>query len=333
MRQASLHRAAENPILTRADIPAATGILDPSSVFNPGAIEFGGRVHLMLRVQARSRRTSFVMASSTDGRTFEVEPQAVHFAGIEREERELFHLYDARLTAMQSGDSSSGDIEVLVTFAADMQDACRLGMARTRDLVHFEFLGFSETPARNGVLFPRKFDGRYLRLERPNTVVDAGGVATGDAVRLAASDDLISWQPLDRPQVLEGRPRLWDELVGSGPPPIATRHGWLHLYHGVATHFASANIYQAGAVLLDLEDPSLVLGRTDENLLEPRESYELVGQVPNVVFPSGSVVRGLAPGAAAADDDELFVYYGAADTSVALATARIGDLVSACLSS
>lgn len=328
MSQAALHRAAENPILTRGDIPAATGILDPSSVFNPGAIELDGRVHLMLRVQARSRRTSFVMASSVDGRGFEVATQAVQFEGIEAEERELFHLYDARLTAMQADAS-----EVLVTFAADMHDACRLGVARTSDLKHFEFLGFSETPARNGVLFPHKFGGRYLRLERPNTVVDNGGVATGDAVRLAASDDLVTWEPLDRAPVLQGRPRLWDELVGSGPPPIATRHGWLHLYHGVATHFASSNIYQAGAVLLDLEDPGVVLGRTDGNLLEPREVYELVGQVPNVVFPSGAVVRGLAPGAAAADDDQLFVYYGAADTSVALATARVGDLVQACRAS
>jgi beta-1,4-mannooligosaccharide/beta-1,4-mannosyl-N-acetylglucosamine phosphorylase len=330
MRGSCLHRAAGNPILGRGDIPGATGIVDPSSVFNPGAVEMAGRVHLMLRIQARSRRTSFVMASSPDGRRFEVESRVVHFDGIEDEGRELFHLYDARLTALGAEDSSTGEPEIVVVFAADMADACRLGVARTHDLENFEFLGFSETPARNGVLFPRKIDGRYLRLERPNTRLDAGGVATGDAVVLAASDDLVTWAPLEAPPVLEGRPRLWDELVGSGPPPIATRHGWLHLYHGVATHFASSNLYQVGAVLLDLENPSRVLGRTDANQLEPREPYELMGQVPNVVFPSGMLVRGLEPGALAADDDELFVYYGAADTSVALATARIGDLVAAC---
>jgi len=328
MSTSGLLRFEGNPIVTRDDIPRATGIFDPSSVFNPGAVELGGRVHLMLRVQGRSRATSFVMASSPDGQRFEVAEKTVHFDGIESEMRQLFHLYDARLTCLVD---EAGGFEVIVVFAADMHDACRLGVARTRDLEHFEFLGFSEEPARNGVLFPEKFAGQYLRLERPNTVCDSGGVATGDAVRLSASPDLVHWTPLDRPPILAGRPRFWDELIGSGPPPVKTRHGWLHLYHGVATHFASANIYQAGAALLHLEDPSVVLGRTWENQLEPREPYELMGQVPNVVFPSGMVVRGLTPGGEAADEDELFVYYGAADTSVALASARIGDLVAACL--
>ncbi|MBC8451237.1 MAG: glycoside hydrolase family 130 protein, partial [Planctomycetes bacterium] len=317
-----------NPILTREDIPRATGLVDPSSVFNPGAVEFEGRVLLMLRVQARSRATSFVMASSLDGRRFDVAEKTVTFEGLEAETRELFHLYDARLTCLTD---ETGGLEGVVIFAADMHDACRLGVARTRDFESFEFLGFTEEPARNGVLFPEKFGDQYLRLERPNTVRDAGGVATGDAVRLSSSPDLVHWTPLERPLILAGRPRYWDELIGSGPPPVKTRHGWLHLYHGVATHFASANIYQAGAVLLDLDDPSKVLGRTWENLLEPREPYELTGQVPNVVFPSGMVVRGLAPGGVAADGDELLVYYGAADTSVGLCSARIGDLVAACL--
>lgn len=320
-----LQRAPESPVLTRADIPASTGLVDPSSVFNPGAVAFGGRVHLMLRVQARSRATSLVMASSDDGRRFEVASETVRFDGIEREGRELFHVYDPRLTRI--------DDQVVVLFAADMADACRVGVARSRDLESFEFLGFSELPSRNAVLFPERIGGRYLRLERPNQRLTSGGVASGDAVVLAESEDLCTWALVDGgAPVFEGRPRYWDELIGSGPPPVKTRAGWLHLYHGVATHFASSNIYQAGAVLLDLDDPRRVIGRSWDNVLEPREAYELSGQVPNVVFPSGWIVRDLDEGGFARGSSEVLVYYGAADTCVGLCTSTVDELLAACVS-
>ncbi len=318
-----LRRATPNPILTREDLPTfpdTPELNDPSSVFNPGAIEHEGRIHLMLRVQARSRATHLVMASSDDGRRFTVENHTVRFEGIEREPRRLHHLYDARLTRL-------GD-ELLVCFAADGDDACFLGTARTTDLRHFELLGLGDEPARNGVIFPEQIGGRYLRLERPNRTTTDGGVATGDAVWLAESDDLATWTPVG--EVFSGRWHYWDELIGSGPPPIKTVAGWLHLYHGVATHFASANIYQAGAVLLDLDDPSKVIARTPGNLLEPRELYELVGQVPNVVFPGGMVVRGVPAHEPAPNDAEVLVYYGAADTVVGLATCTVGELLGAC---
>ena len=91
--------------------------------------------------------------------------------------------------------------------------------------------------------------------------------------------------------LIEGRFHYWDEFIGSGPPPVKTRQGWLHIYHGVAGHFGSSNIYQAGVMLLDLNDPSKVLARSWCNILEPRELFELTGQVPNVVFPSGMIVK------------------------------------------
>jgi predicted GH43/DUF377 family glycosyl hydrolase len=119
-------------------------------------------------------------------------------------------------------------------------------------------------------------------------------------------------------------------LIGSGPPPIKTRHGWLHLYHGIATHFQSTNVYQAGAVLLDLNNPARVLARTHGNILEPREIWELTGQVPNVVFPSGATVSHTDANSTAPDDALVNVYYGAADTVIGLATCTVGDLVAAC---
>jgi beta-1,4-mannooligosaccharide/beta-1,4-mannosyl-N-acetylglucosamine phosphorylase len=148
---------------------------------------------------------------------------------------------------------------------------------------------------------------------------------------MSATDDFEIWEDLG--PVMAGRPHYWDELIGPGPPPVKTREGWLLIYHGIATHFASANIYQAGAVLLDLDDPTRVIARTRDNILEPRESWELTGQVPNVVFPSGLTVASLDEEGFAPPSAEVRVYYGAADTCVGLAIATVSDLVDACLNS
>ena len=110
---------------------------------------------------------------------------------------------------------------------------------------------------------------------------------------------------------------------------MKTRRGWLHVYHGVATHFGSANIYQAGVVLLDLLNPARVVGRCRGNILEPREPYELAGQVPNVVFPSGLVVEEFDRDGYALPSSPVKVYYGAADTAVGLAVTTVGELLEA----
>ena len=212
--------------------------------------------------------------------------------------------------------------------ALDMDGACRLGLARTHDFRGFEFLGIvSDGDIRNGVLFPEKVGGRYLRMDRPNKTRLKGGPTSGSAIWLSESDDLLRWKPVA--PLISGRFHYWDELIGSGPPPVKTREGWLHVYHGVAAHFASANIYQAGVMLLDLADPSRVLGRCRSNILEPREIYERTGQVPNVVFPSGMVVEHGDEDGFGLPDSEVKIYYGAADTVVGLATTTVSDLLAA----
>jgi beta-1,4-mannooligosaccharide/beta-1,4-mannosyl-N-acetylglucosamine phosphorylase len=155
-----------------------------------------------------------------------------------------------------------------------------------------------------------------------------GGVTSGDEIVLSRSDDLLDWRPVA--PVMRGRLHYWDELIGPGPPPVKTREGWLLVYHGVATHLAGACIYQAGAALLALDDPSKVLARTRDNILEPREPYEMTGQVPNVVFPSGMIVEGCDEQGFARADSRALIYYGAADTSVCLATTTVGELIAAC---
>ncbi len=102
------------------------------------------------------------------------------------------------------------------------------------------------------------------------------------------------------------------------------------MYHGVATHPGGVNIYQAGLLLLDADDPSRVLARSDANVLEPREPYETTGQVPNVVFPSGWIVEPGADEDPVPDEATVYLYYGAADTAVGMASATVGRLIEAC---
>jgi beta-1,4-mannooligosaccharide/beta-1,4-mannosyl-N-acetylglucosamine phosphorylase len=320
-----MNRYSRNPILTRRDIPDIPPFLhDVTSVFNPGAVErretASRCVTLLLRVQDRSRETYLVPAHSPDGIEFEVEPRIVEFEGLRNLGARVYHVYDPRITYLD------GAYHIMV--AMDMDDGCQLGLGRTTNFRKFEFLGrVSDEDIRNGVLFPQKVGGRYLRLDRPNKARHAGGPTSGSTIWLSESDDLLRWRGVA--PLIDGRFHYWDEFIGSGPPPVKTRQGWLHIYHGVAGHFGSANIYQAGVLLLDLADPTKVLGRSRRNILEPREIYELAGQVPNVVFPTGMIVETTDAEGFAAPESEVRVYYGAADTAVGLATTTIAELLAA----
>lgn len=312
------------PLLTRDEIPPISPTLtNVSSVFNPGAALWRGRELLVLRVQDRGRRTYLVPAERhSDGR-MEVFPYTTTIKGLRQRPENIYHIYDPRLTVL--------DDELYMVFAADIDDACRLGIARCLrdDLSEFELISFDPSgDSRNGVLFSQKIGGQYVRFERPNGISMNDGVTSGDAIYLSTSDDLVHWQ-LQEP-VIRGRGHYWDERIGSGPPPLRTEAGWLHIYHGIATHFSSCNIYQGGAVLLDLNDPSQVLARTPMNLLEPRHTWELSGQVPNVVFPSGMVAEGANQDGLYGRDSLLRIYYGAADTVVGLAQGTVGEILDAC---
>ncbi len=314
-----LKRYAKNPIITREDIPSILPeLVDVSSVFNPGAIKFNDKYLLILRVQNRGRETLLMLAESDDGMKFQVKPMVIHFQGIEKITEPIYHCYDARITLL--------DGVYYIMFAMDMETACHLGLAKTYDFNHFEFMGITtQEDSRNGVLFPEKINGKYLRLDRPNKMKLAGGPTSGNTICLSESDDLLHWRMVS--PVVSGRFHYWDELIGAGPVPIKTREGWLQIYHGVATHFGSSNIYQGGVMLLDLKNPAKVIGRSRYNILEPRELYELTGQVPNVVFPSGAIVEQTDADGFARLDSLVNIYYGAADTVVALAQTTIEQLI------
>ncbi|MEM7230232.1 MAG: hypothetical protein AAF432_15605 [Planctomycetota bacterium] len=313
-----MQRDPANPIITRTDIPVFMPTLrDVSSVFNPGAIRVGDADLLMLRVQTRGRETILVPAFAHDDGRVEFCDGIATIEGIAEHDERVLHIYDPRLTRI--------DDDVYMVFAVDVRTradapACRLGIARMHSPTQWTLVGIDASrDSRNGVLFPQRINGSWMRLERPNETQLDDGPRTGSAIHVSTSTDLVDWT-VGR-KVMRGRPHYWDELIGSGPPPVLTDRGWLHVYHGVATHFASSNVYQAGVVLLDADEPSRVIARGAMNILEPREIYELVGQVPNVVFPSGMVVD--AGGA-------VRLYYGCADTCVGRVHTSVDELLALC---
>jgi beta-1,4-mannooligosaccharide/beta-1,4-mannosyl-N-acetylglucosamine phosphorylase len=312
-------RYHRNPIITRKDIPnIPPHLIDVTSVFNPGAIKFNNKYLLLLRVQSRSRETFMLIAESENGEDFIVRNEIVEFKGIEKVKEKIYHIYDARITRI--------DEAYYIMFAMDMDSGCQLGLGKTHDFKNFEFLGITSTEdIRNGVLFSEKINGKYCRMDRPNKSQLASGPTSGSTIWLSESSDLLNWHP--KAPLICGRFHYWDEFIGSGPPPVKTREGWLHIYHGIATHFGSSNIYQAGVILLDLNDPIKVLGRCRYNIFEPRELYELIGQVPNVVFPSGIIVENYDIDGFALANSPVKIYYGAADTVVGLATTTIEKLL------
>jgi beta-1,4-mannooligosaccharide/beta-1,4-mannosyl-N-acetylglucosamine phosphorylase len=185
----------------------------------------------------------------------------------------------------------------------------------TRDFKEFVRLENPLIPFnRNGVLFPRKVDGKYLLLNRPS---DNGHTPFGD-IYLSESPDLAYWGR-HRRVMTRGGSGWWQEVkIGAGPIPIETTEGWLLFYHGVSGP-CNGFVYSMGAALLDIDDPAKVLYRTRDYILTPEEDYETVGFVPNVVFPCATLHD--------AETGRIAIYYGGADTYVAVAYAQLEELV------
>lgn len=312
-------RYSGNPIITRHNIPSLLPQLkDVSSVFNPGAIKFNDKYLLLLRVQNRGRQTFFVKALSDDGINFTIDTKPVEFTGLHRIDKRYFHFSDPRITFIED--------RYFILFTIDFVNFHSLGLAVTDDFENYEFITVAaEWNTGNGVIFPEKFNDKYYRLERPNVMRNDEGIVLGKSIVLSESDDMIYWRIKET--VMEGRLHYWDEIIGSGAPPVKTKEGWLHIYHGTATYLAGVNIFQAGVVLLDLENPARVVSRGKYNILEPRELYEMVGFVPNVVFPCGMIVDNYDENGYAELSSKVFLYYGAADTCVGLVTTTIQELI------
>jgi predicted GH43/DUF377 family glycosyl hydrolase len=278
-------------------------------VFNSGVIKAGGRYVMACRVEDAALRNRIWIAESEDGYRFVPRSGPVELPHDDPEFAEYTAgmYYDPRITYLEGA--------YYLMHAAHSSHGCRLSLLKTTDFARFDWLGCVSAPDnRNGALFPEKIAGLYARLERPNT-----GGAFGD-MWVSYSPDLIFWGKSRC--VLRNRDVRWAwTKIGPGAVPIRTEHGWLTIFHGVRTQCAQHYVYQLGVCLLALDDPSRVIGRCEEAILEPEEPYELVGQTPSVVFTSGAVLE---------DDGEIKVYYGGADSVQCLATTTLARMLEAC---
>ena len=299
-----------NPILSAADWPYAVNV-----VFNPAAAQLDDTTVVVARVEDLRGLSHLSVARSpngVDGWTVDPEPLLAATDGVESE---LWGFEDPRVVFAPELE------RWVITCTAYGPAGPAVFLATTEDFRTVERHGIVRQPEdKNAALLPHRIDGKWLLFHRPKT--EYGG-ARGEIV-LSRSADLESWstpEPVLRPR--EGA--WWDaSRIGIGPPPIETEHGWLLIYHGVKEMVGGA-VYRAGLALLDRDEPTRVLHRLPEWILGPDASYERTGDVPNTVFPCGAIHD--------SETDVVRLYYGAADTSICLATATLGDLLDAVCSS
>ncbi len=294
-------RVDANPILTPEDMPFAC-----AAVLNPGAVEQDGRVVLLLRIEHLSGPSSIYVARSDDGITgWEIEAEPLLAYGQPDMRYEQWGCEDPRVVCLEDEGC------YYITYTAYSAAGAAVGLARSKDLVTAERIGLIFPPNnKDAALFPGKFDGRWAALHRP----DAGGGI--ENIWIAFSRDLHYW---GEPHCVleEGSGPAWDGVkVGAGPPPIPTDRGWLLLYHGVK-HYGGQPVYRLGAALLDHDQPHKIIAQATDAVFKPTALYETSGLIPNVVFPTGVLVRG----------DELWMYYGAADQYVCLARGSLSRLL------
>jgi len=187
------------------------------------------------------------------------------------------------------------------------------GLLMSTDLKSFRNLGRitkSNLNDRNVILFPEKINGKYVMLHRPNEWVGEKYGCEYPSIWICFSDDLMEWE--DGQLLIKGQ-NWWERKVGGSAPPLRTSEGWLALYHGVD----DKNIYRVGVMLLDLDDPSKVIARAPNFIMEPEHDYERHGLYNECVFPTGNVIEG----------DTLFVYYGGADKYCCVATCSVRELL------
>ncbi|MCX5632966.1 MAG: glycosidase [Phycisphaerae bacterium] len=195
------------------------------------------------------------------------------------------------------------------------KNATSTGLAITRDFKSYIRAGRMTNPLvddRDVILFPEKINGQFAMLHRPMDWVGEKYGTDYPAMWISYSDDMLVWSDS---RLLAKAKEDWECKIGGNTPPIRTKYGWLTIYHGVGKDA----YYRLGAFLLDLNDPSKVTHRTRDWILQPEEDFEINGcyQDGGVVFPCGKVVIG----------DTLFVYYGAADKYVGLATCPLDELL------
>lgn len=294
-------RYEKNPILNADNWPYRA-----HAVFNPGAALVDGETLLLVRVEDLRGFSHLAVARSVDGKTeWQVEPEPALVADLAYDEQP-FGVEDPRVVWLAPLE------EYAVTYTSFIRNETVISLATTADFKTFTRYGRLLPPEdKDASLFPRKINGRFALIHRP--------IIRGEAhMWISFSPDLKYWG--DHRLLLTTRPASWDgQRVGLGPPPLETPEGWFVIYHGVR-RTASGSLYRSGLALLDVDEPWRVIRRSEDWVFGPHADYEMVGDVPGVVFPCGVVLD--------EETRELRVYYGAADTVVALVTAYFDEVLS-----
>lgn len=338
-------RFVQNPLLSPADLKPAIPGLEITCLLNPGVFTFKGKTWLLVRVAERPKQQpgiiSFPVLRGNGIEIIEIpaedpylnvdDPRVINFRGMDylttlshlrllcsddgirfyepegysslqgETGQEAFGIEDCRVTLIED--------TYYLTYTAVSENGVGVGLRTTKDWKVFKSEGMIIPPHnKDCAIFEEKINGKYYALHRPSSV-DLGG----NFIWIAESPDGIHW---GRHQcILKTRKDKWDsKRIGAGASPIKTGKGWLEIYHGAD----DAHRYCLGAFLMDLENPAIVVARTDDPIMVPIEQYELTGFFGHVVFTNGHIVNG----------DELTIYYGAADEFVCAAKFSIQEILS-----
>ena len=300
------HRSEHNPILKPTDWPYPA-----NAVFNPAAVALNGHTLLLARVEDRRGFSHLTAARSEDGlANWQIDSVPLLTPDPNAHE-ERWGLEDARIVRM------ADSLEYAIACVSFSVGGPLVSLIMTEDFKTFKRMGTPFPPEdKDASLFPRLFNGLYAMVHRP--------IIRGQAhIWISFSPDLHYWG--EHEILIPVRDGWWDcHRVGLGTQPIETDAGWLIIYHGVRVTPAG-QVYRVGLALLDLENPRKLICRSDEWVFAPALAYELAGDVPGVVFPTGAVVD--------KKTNQLRLYYGAADTCIGVATADLDavlDYVSSC---
>ncbi|HCW52739.1 MAG TPA: glycosylase [Clostridium sp.] len=293
-------RYSENPIINRNPVDGV------ARIFNSAVVPFNGQFIGVFRGETINGRPFLYLGCSSDAIYWYFKKEKIEFVDEDGQPYEPLYAYDPRVVKVED--------EYFITWCGDF-DGASIGIARTKDFKTFvrlenPFLPFN----RNGVLFPKKINGKYALLSRPS---DNGHTPFGD-IFLSKSPDLKYWGE-HRLVMQKGGNGWWQSVkIGCGPAPIETDEGWLIFYHGV-TGTCNGLVYSMSAAILDKECPSKVLYRAGSFMLTPETSYEERGFVANVIFPCATLCD--------AESGRIAIYYGSADTYVSLAFTTVDETV------
>lgn len=292
-------RYSENPIVKR------NAAKNANSIFNSAVVPFDGKFAGVFRVDEKSREMNIRRGFSDDGIEWRIDDEPIKFVQVSEEAVESEYKYDPRVVFIED--------RYWITWCNGYHGPT-IGVGYTFDFETFYQLENAFLPYnRNGVLFPRRINGKFAMLSRPS---DKGHTPFGD-IFYSESPDMVHWGV--HRFVMGSGYSPWQSLkIGAGPVPIETDEGWLLIYHGVLLS-CNGYVYSFGAALLDLDKPWKVVKRSKSYLLSPQEPYECVGDVPNVAFPVAALVDG--------ETGRMAVYYGGADTVVALAFGYVHEIV------